>query len=113
VTSARGDIAIDTGADVAMPIPQMSTHLAVGESMELARAGDAVVVAGLVPPPSDHPFRDSVALVPGPSGVIVGDPGRPLRGFANVALAMWRPCLAYLVIVIAVASIGLLGAGGH
>jgi hypothetical protein len=109
LTSPRGDVPIDIGAEIAMPIPALSTHLAVGESIELARAGATTVVAGLVPPPIDHPFRDSVALVPGPNGIVVGDPAIPVRGFANVALAIWRPCLAYLVIVIGVAVVGLVG----
>jgi hypothetical protein len=109
VATARGDIAIDDARIIAA-VPPLSTHLAIGDSIELLRAGDPVMIAGLVPPPAGHPFRDSTALVPGPDGVILGDPARLPRGFANVALAMWRPCLAYLGILMALVAIGLAGA---
>jgi len=110
VTTNTGDVTIPAGARLVAPLPPYTTHLAVGESIEVLRGGGAVVVSGLVEAPADHPFRGSATLVPGPAGVYIGDVARLPRGFANVALALWRPCLAYLVIVLAVATVGLAGA---
>ena len=61
----------------------------------------------LIEPPSDHPFRGSSALIPGPAGVVVRHHDDDRDDFASIALVAWRPCVALLVILTAVAIPGL------
>ncbi len=98
VATAAGHIPIPIGAELAAPLPALSTVLHVGESVAVLRRGDRVAVAGLVEPPADHPFRGASVLIPGPDGVVVGraDDGggglrvdRPRR-VAPVRRAAWR-----------------------
>jgi hypothetical protein len=81
--------------------------LHVGEAVAVLRRGDRVVVGGLVVPEADHPFRSSSALVPGPAGVVVRRHDDPGDGFTTAALVVWRPCVAFLAIMTAVAIPGL------
>ena len=107
VATAAGHIPIPIGAELAAPLPALSTVLHVGESVAVLRRGDRVAVAGLVEPPADHPFRGASVLIPGPDGVVVGSAGDGGGGFASIALVAWRPCVALLAILIAVALPGL------
>jgi hypothetical protein len=108
VVTPKGSVPI-TGAELVVPLPLASTQLRVGESIETLRAGDRVVVAGLVEPDASHPFRDSAALIPGTSGVVVKRAGVNTSRFTDVALALWRPCLAYCTITMVVAALALAG----
>ncbi len=99
-----GDIGV-----VASP-PPVSTRLAAGEALALIREGDRIALAGFVAPPADHPFRTSAALVPGSAGIHVGRDGEAPAGFTGIALVLWRPCVAYLLVVIAIALPGLAAA---
>jgi hypothetical protein len=94
---------------VASP-PPVSTRLAAGDALALIREGDKIALAGFVAPPADHPFRTSAALVPGSAGIHVGRDGEPPAGFTGIALVLWRPCIAYLLVVIAIALPGLAAA---
>jgi hypothetical protein len=96
-------VPIPVGAELAASLPELSTILQVGESVAVLRRGDRVVVGGLIVPAADHPFRGSSALVPGPAGVVVRREGDDRDDFADVALVAWRPCVALLVILTAVA----------
>jgi hypothetical protein len=63
-----------------------------------------VVVAGQTKD-EGGPFRSSSAPLAGSLYVAPADVER--AGFVSAALAMWRPCVAYLLIVTAVALPGL------
>jgi hypothetical protein len=111
VITAAGPVPIPVGAELAASVPLASTCLQVGEAVAVIRRGDRVVIGGLIEPAPDHPFRSSSALVPGPSGVVVRreDDGGG-GGFSAIALVAWRPCVAFLVILTAVAVPGLAAA---
>jgi hypothetical protein len=47
---------------------------------------------------------------PGPDGIVVARAGKTAFGDLDVALSLWRPCVAYLVIAVAVALPGLVAA---
>jgi hypothetical protein len=103
-------LVIPAGVDVASPIPPITTQLRGDEALDLARAGDTVVLGGFVDPDPDHPFRSISAPQPGPDGIVVAREGKTTFGDRDVALALWRPCVAYLVIAVAVALPGLVAA---
>jgi hypothetical protein len=107
IATPAGPVPIPIGAELAASLPATSTVLRVGESVAVIRRGDRVVVGGLVEPPSDHPFRGSSALVPGPDGVVVRHHDDDRDDFASIALVAWRPSVALLVILTAVAIPGL------
>jgi hypothetical protein len=102
VRTLDGDIPVPSGATLSIPLPDLTTQLAAGESIEVLRCGDRVVLDGFVAPDLDHPFRGSLALIPGDRGISVGKPESEAGGFENVALAIWRPCVAYLLIITAI-----------
>lgn len=82
--------------------------------MSTLRRGDRVVIAGLVAGPAAreeaHPFRSSAVLTAGAGGISVAHASAERYGFANVALALWRPCVAYLAILIAIGIPSLVAA---
>lgn len=111
VATPTGRIPIPVGAGLVASVPADSSFLEPGESVAVIRRGDRVVVSGLVEPDAGHPFRSAATLVPGPAGVLVrrhDDPGD--GGLAAIALVAWRPCVAYLMILTAVALPGLFAA---
>jgi hypothetical protein len=107
VTTPVGRIPIPAGAELVAALPAVSTVLHVGEAVAVLRRGDRVVVGGLITPPADHPFRSSGALVPGPDGIVVRRHDDTGDGFASIELVAWRPCVAFLLILSAVAIPGL------
>jgi hypothetical protein len=88
------------GAHLIAPLPAASTQLHIGESFAVLRPGDRVTIAGHTRASGD-PFRTSAAPLTGELFIAPAD--RVTSGLAHVALAMWRPCVAYLLIVVAVA----------
>jgi hypothetical protein len=110
VTTRDGAIPLASGAELVSALSPSTTQLATGESLAALRCGDRVAIAGLVEPPANHPFRDSSALVPGTHGVYVARIGDEPGRFASLALALWRPSVAYFAIVMAVALVGLVTA---
>ncbi len=106
----NGGTMIHGGAQLVTPLPAATTQLDVGESIVMLRPGDAVVISGLDVAGGDSPYRTLATAVGGASGVLVGRAGQHY-GFAHVALTVWRPCVAYLVILLAVGIPGLLAAG--
>jgi hypothetical protein len=112
VTTARGEVLVPGGAELVAHVPPITTRLAVGESVVVLRGGDRVELAGYVrPAAAGHPFRDAAAdaLVPGPGVRIAPTDADRVTG-GDVALAVWRPAVAYLLIVTAVAVPGVLTA---
>jgi hypothetical protein len=110
VATPAGRVPIPAGAELVAQLPPVSTVLHVGEAVAVLRRGDRVVVSGLIVPPADHPFRSAGALIPGPDGIVVRRHDDPGDGFASIALVAWRPCVAYLLILSAVAIPGLAAA---
>jgi hypothetical protein len=110
IRTAHHLLVIPPGVELVSPVPAISTQLRDHEALELARHGDPVVVGGFVDPDPDHPFRSLTAPQPGPHGLVVARAGKATFGDVDVALALWRPCVAYLVIVVAVALPGLIAA---
>ncbi|HEY5948987.1 MAG TPA: hypothetical protein VIV40_26025 [Kofleriaceae bacterium] len=88
------------GAHLVAALPPATTQLKTGESYGVLRPGDRVMIAGHAAATGD-PFRTSAAPLAGE--LFVAPAERSASGFTNVALAMWRPCVAYLLIVVAVA----------
>jgi hypothetical protein len=88
------------GAHLVAALPAATTQLHIGESFAVLRPGDRVTIAGHTNASGD-PFRTSAAPLAGELFIAPAD--RSVSGFAHVALAMWRPCVAYLLIVVAVA----------
>jgi len=99
VTTAAGTLPVH-GAHLVAPLPAATTALQVGERLAVLREGDDVVVAGTTEAGGD-PFRTSAA--PLADRVYVAPAIVEGGGFGSVALAMWRPCVAYLLIVSTVA----------
>jgi hypothetical protein len=100
VTTPLGDLPIHGAILDASATPLTST-LVVGEAAVVLRTGDRVFVGGLVEAaPDGSPFRTAAGLTPGPTTVIA--PAHDRGGFAGMVLALWRPCVAYLVILTAI-----------
>jgi hypothetical protein len=100
VTTPLGDLPIH-GAVLDASATPLTSALAVGEAAVVLRTGDRVFVGGLVEAaPDGSPFRTAAGLTPGPATVIA--PARDHLRFAGMVLALWRPCVAYLVILTAI-----------
>jgi hypothetical protein len=97
ISTAYGDVPID-GAELVVPIPMTTTSLAIGDTVDVLAPGTKVVIAGHARS-TDGPFRGADAA----QVQLVAVPGAAPSGFADVALVVWRPAVAYLAILIAVA----------
>jgi hypothetical protein len=104
VETPHGAVPVPAGADVCAPTPLASTVLRGGEVVAILRGGDRVALAGYERGGDDGPFRASAAPVPGAAGVRVGRIDAERYGLHHVALDLWRPSVAYLVICVAVAA---------
>jgi hypothetical protein len=113
MTTGAGDVPIPGGAWIG-PLSTTTTQLRTGESVSTLRRGDRVVVTGLVSRPAErdgaHPFRSAPVLIAGPGGISVAHARDERYGFSNVAIALWRPCVAYLAILIAIGVPSLVAA---
>ncbi|HEX4420265.1 MAG TPA: hypothetical protein VH165_20255 [Kofleriaceae bacterium] len=101
LATSAGDVPVPGGTWVS-PLAASTTQLQVGESVGVLHRGDRVVVAGMVAADAAHPFRSGAGWLAGAGGVAVAvsPPGR--HGLGHVVLALWRPCVAYLAILIAI-----------
>jgi hypothetical protein len=103
IATSAGTIPV-SGAELVAPLPAATTLLSVGETLGIIHGGDPVVVAGHARDAGD-PFRASAAPLSGELWIAPADVER--AGITSMTLAMWRPCVAYLLIVTAVAIPGL------
>jgi hypothetical protein len=110
VATKTGNLRVPAGACWVAPLPALTTQLRADEAMVALRSGDRVVLAGYVDADPTHPFRDSAAPLPGPGGILVGRPDDQRYGLANIALTLWRPCVAYLLILVAAGAPAIAGA---
>jgi hypothetical protein len=97
VTTPHGSVPLD-GVHVLAPIPATTTNLDVGEHAPVLQPGDRVVIAGRATKGAD-PFRSIGGT---DIAVIAARGSRPYR-FSDATLVVWRPAVAYLAILIAVA----------
>jgi hypothetical protein len=109
LATAHGELPIPS-VQLAAPLPATTTTLAVGESVEALRSGDRVVVAGFERARGGHPFRGGQAPIAGVDGVYIGRRDADVSAFANVVLTLWRPCIAYLGILVVVGVPSLIAA---
>lgn len=112
LVTARGEVPIP-GARLATPLGGASTRLTVGEAMPVVRIGDRVVVAGLsesTAAADGSPFRSSDVPMATGDVVIGSEAGSTTGVTASIGLALWRPSVAYLLILVAVGLPALFGA---
>lgn len=101
VATPAGELLVPGGAELVAHLPLETTLLRTGEHVSVLRAGDRVRVGGYVPAPEGHPFRDATGLVPDRVRIAhLRDDGSTAT---DLALALWRPCVAYLLILATIA----------
>jgi hypothetical protein len=103
IATSLGTIPV-SGVELVAPLPASTTLLQAQETLGVIHPGETVIVAGHMADSGD-PFRSSAAPLSGALYVAPADAER--AGFASATLAMWRPCVAYLLIVTTVALPGL------
>ena len=108
VDTAKGTIPVPAGAHLAAPLPLSTTLLRTDERVAVLRAGDEVALGCYEQHATGQPFRDSGAPVPSDAGLQIGP--TVADGAGQHALVAWRPCIAYLVIMVAVAVPALITA---
>jgi hypothetical protein len=97
VSTPYGNVPVD-GVQVLAPIAASTTQLDVGDHTPLLKAGDRVVIGGRTVKGAD-PFRSIAGT---DIAAIAAAGSRPYR-FSDVTLVVWRPAVAYLAILIAIA----------
>lgn len=102
VATPTGEIPI-SGARLIAPIDPATTALYVGEALGVLRAGDPIAISSSPIASHGDPFRASAAPHVG-SDPVIAPYGLPHLTFADLALSLWRPTVAYLVILVAVAA---------
>ncbi|NVB78769.1 MAG: hypothetical protein HOV81_10275 [Kofleriaceae bacterium] len=102
VRTPSGDVPVTTG-NVILPMPPSTLALGVGETAGVLSPGDAVTLAADRTTTGADPFRtmDAAQI----AGVI--SRGATRYRFSDVALVVWRPAVAYLAILVAVALPGI------
>ncbi|MBV8759017.1 MAG: hypothetical protein JO257_17140 [Deltaproteobacteria bacterium] len=103
VHTPREELIVPAGIEILAPMPPETTQLRIGEALPLLRAGDPVLVGGFVDADPSHPFRGSLSSLPGDRGLAVAHAERTSFGDADLALVLWRPALAYLMIAVSIA----------
>ncbi len=108
LTTQNGPLPIPASARVLAPLPLASTMLRVGEVVPALYGGEEVSASGFDKHAGGEPFRDSSAPIPSTHGVDVAPttPGR--AGIEQLALAAWRPSIAYLLVLLSVAGPALI-----
>ncbi len=112
VTTPHGDVPVPAGIPLVAPVPPATTELHTGEAIAVFRAGDRVALEGYEAPSGGQPFRDAQIPVPGSRGIALAAPGAAPGGLAQIALIAWRPCVAYLLILLGIGLPALAGALG-
>jgi hypothetical protein len=102
LATSSGDVPVD-GARLVAAIDRGTTALRIGEALGVLRAGEAVSIVGHDRGERGDPFRTQATAIAG-DDVVLAPRMLPRFTFADVALALWRPAIAYLVILVAVAA---------
>jgi hypothetical protein len=98
VTTPSGALPV-SGATILAPIADTTTALDIDGHAPALMGGDRVILAGRTTAADGHPFRASDAL----EVLSVASPGARRYRFSDVTLVVWRPAVAYLAIIVAVA----------
>jgi hypothetical protein len=100
--TAAGEVPI-AGARLIAPLDPSTTVLSVGESFGALRTGDRIWISS-TPEPQQHgdPFRAASSIVG--ADPVIAPIGVPELTFSDLSLSLWRPAVAYLVILVAVAT---------
>jgi hypothetical protein len=101
VETPYGEVPVPAGARVVAPTPLATTLLRTGEIVQVLKPGDRVALAGYVHARSGEPFRATSAPIAGATGITVGRLDQERDGFSSVGLDLWRPSVAYLLILVA------------
>ncbi len=103
-------LCVPSGARLATALPKISSTMRAGESVVVLSKRDAISLGGFVERQvGDSPFRSTVMTVPGPSGITVGRSEPLSTPTESMLLAAWRPSVAYLLILLAIAVPSLIG----
>ncbi len=102
VATPSGTVPV-TSADVLAPVPAATLAASIGGHTALLAPGDRVTLAAARVRTEVDPFRTMEAI----DVVAVMPSGATPHRFADVALVAWRPAVAYLAILVAVAAPGL------
>jgi hypothetical protein len=108
IATAHGEVPVPGGARWAGPLPAATTRLRRGEAVAVLRAGDVVSASGFVESTHTDPFRTARAWLP--NGDVWVGRADEVAAPANVGLALWRPAVAFLAIVIAIGVPALVAA---
>jgi hypothetical protein len=108
ITTSQGNVPVPGGARWAGPLPAATTRLRRGEAVAVLRDGDTVSASGFVESAHTDPFRTARAWMP--SGEIWVGRADEAAAPSNVGLALWRPAVAFLAIVIAIGVPALIAA---
>lgn len=111
IASANGELVrVPSGACLATAVPRISSALRTGEAVVVIGRRDPVVLGGFVEREvGESPFRSVTMTVPGPSGILVGRDEPVSTPIESMLLTAWRPSVAYLLIMLAIAVPSLLG----
>jgi hypothetical protein len=101
IATQHGNVPVPGGARWAGPLPRSTTLLRGDDVAVVLRAGDQVIASGFVQPELDDPFRSSCGWIPGGQEIVIGRV-EDVRAPTELGLALWRPCVAYIAIVIAI-----------
>jgi hypothetical protein len=95
---------------VVAPLPAWTVSARAGASRPLLEGGTPVRVSGYVMAPGDGPFRTGGAPVAGPRGLVITVERRAHETIGrDIVLAVFRPCLLFLLLAAAAALPGLVG----
>jgi hypothetical protein len=107
VETPYGEVPVPAGARVVAPTPLATTLLRTGEVVQTLKPGDRVALAGYIHARNGEPFRATSAPIAGATGITVGRIADERYGFSHVGLDLWRPSVAYLLILVAALLPGL------
>ncbi len=103
-------LCVPSGATLATALPKISSAMRTGESVVVLSKKDAITLGGFVERQvGDSPFRSTRMTVPGPSGITVGRREPMSTPVESMLLTAWRPSVAYLLILLAIAVPSLIG----
>jgi hypothetical protein len=109
--TSSGDLPVPSSIHLGVPVPLETTTMRPGDEATVLVPGDQIKLGGFVDQTvGDDPFRRAELSAPGPRGAVVGQLALRDAALTDVALHIWRPCVAYLVIAATIALPALITA---
>jgi hypothetical protein len=103
-------LCVPSGATLATALPKISSAMRTGEAVVVLSKRDPITLGGFVERQvGDSPFRATLMTVPGPTGITVGRREPMSTPVEGMLLTAWRPSVAYLLILLAIAVPSLIG----